>query len=115
MKALLLLLGLAMTAPAYAAQDVFNVLTQDENVVREIRSEGNDIWLKLASGNLNDEIKVRISNQNKDFYRPWFNNEVDLVSKGFRADDVWSDRVQTEAKFVEYWHNDKLVLHLERK
>ena len=115
MKALLLLIGLTMIAPVHAAQDLYNVLSQDTNLIRDIRSEGPDVWIKLASANLNDEITVRISNKNKDFYRPWFNGSVDLVSKGYRGNDVWSDRVQTAGQFIEHWHKGNLVLHLQRK
>jgi hypothetical protein len=115
MKALLLSIGLTIISPVFAAQDLYNVLSQDSNVVTDVRSEDKDVWIKLAAKNLSDEITVRISNKNKDFYRPWFNKDVDLVSKGFRGDQVWSDRVQTEASYIEYWHNNVLVLHLERK
>jgi len=115
MKALLLFIGLTMIAPVYAGQDLFNVLSQDTNLVTDVRSEDKDVWIKLAAANLIDEITVRISNENKDFYRTWFNKNIDLVSKGFRGDQVWSDRVQTEANYIEYWHNNVLVLHLERK
>lgn len=115
MKALLLLIGLTMIAPVYAGQDLYNVLSQDTKLITDVRSEGKDVFIKLASANLSDEITVRISNKNKDYYRPWFTKDIDLVSKGFRGNGVWSDRVQTEANFIEYWHNNVLVLHLERK
>jgi hypothetical protein len=115
MKALMVLIGLLMMAPAHAEQTLFNVLAQDTNLVKDIRSEGDNVWIKLATANLADEITVRISNKDKDFYRPWFNGSVDLESKGFRGNDVWTDRVQTEANFIEYWHNGTLVLHLQRK
>ena len=115
MKALILLIGLLMMASVHAEQSLFNVLAQDKNLIRDIRSEGDNVWIKLSSANLADEITVRISNQDKDFYRPWFNGSVDLESKGFRANDVWTDRVQTEANFIEYWHNGTLILHLQRK
>ena len=115
MKTLILLIGLLMMVPVHAEQNLFNVLSQDTNRVRDIRSEGDNIWIKLAPANLADEIIVRISNQNKDFYRPWFTGSMDLESKGFRGSDVWSDRVQTGASYIEYWIDGALVLHLQRK
>lgn len=115
MKTLMVLVALFMMAPVHAEQNLFNVLAQDTNLVRDVRSEGDNVWIKLAAANLDDEITVRISNKDKDFYRPWFTGSVDLVSKGFRGNDVWSDRVQTGANFIEYWHNGELVLHLQRK
>lgn len=115
MKALILFIGLFMMAPLHAEQNLFNVLAQDTNLVKEVRSEGDNVWIKLTTANLADEITVRISNKDKDFYRPWFNGSVDLESIGFRGNDVWTDRVQTEANYIEYWHNGVLVLHLQRK
>ena len=115
MKTIILLIGFLMMAPVHAEQTLFNVLVQDKNLVRGVRSEDDNVWIKLASANLADTITVRISNKDKDFYRTWFNGSVDLESKGFRGDNVWSDRVQTGASYIEFWHNGTLILHLQRK
>jgi hypothetical protein len=115
MKSLILLIALVMMAPVHAEQNIFNILVQDTSLVKDIRTAGDNVWIKLASANTADEITVRISNKDKDFYRPWFTGSIDLESKGFRGDNVWSDRVQTEANYIEYWHNGSLVLHLQRK
>jgi hypothetical protein len=115
MKTLILLIGLLMMASVHAEQNLFSVLVQDTSLVRDVRSEGDNVWIKLASENLADEIIVRISNNDKEFYRTWFNGNVDLESKGFRGRGVWSDRIQTEANYIEYWFNGTLVLHLQRK
>ena len=115
MKTLILLIGFLMISPVHAEQNLFNVLVQDTSLVKEVRSEGENVWIKLASANLSDGIIVRLSNKDKDFYRPWFNGNLDLESKGFRGNNVWTDRVQTESNYIEYWHNGTLVLHLQRK
>ena len=113
-----LLLGLVCSTlafPVFAQDLAFNILTQDEAVVSAVRSEGDNVWIKLTSDHLTDSITVRISDQNQDAYRTWFNDQLDLVSTGFRGKNVWSDRVQTSAGYIEFWQNDVLVLHLERK
>jgi hypothetical protein len=115
MKTLILLIGLLMMAPVNAEQDLFSVLVQDKSLVRYIRSEGDNVWIKLASAKLADEVTVRISNKDKKLYRTWFNGNVDLESKGFRGSNAWSDRVQTKANYIEYWLNGTLVLHLKRR
>jgi hypothetical protein len=116
MKHILLgLISFLLAFPVIAEEFSFNILAQDEAVVKEVRSEGENVWIKLAPNYLKDSITLRISNQNKDFYRIWFNNEKDLVSSGHRGRNVWTDRVQTGAMYIEYWHNDILVLQLERK
>ncbi len=109
----MLILGLHSTSSW--AESLFNILTQNNSVVTDLRTDEENVWIKLASEHTSEPITVRISDKNKDFYRPWFHGNVDLVSTGFRGNNVWSDRVQTKAKYVEYWLNDELVLHLERK
>jgi len=111
-----LVLMIALASPTMKAADIpFNILEQNKAVVTDIRAEGENVWIKLASAHSSDTIIVRISNKNKDFYRPWFHGNVDLESSGFRGNGVWSDRVQTQAQYIEYWLNDQLVLQLERK
>ena len=109
------LISLLLAFPIFAEVSAFDVLVQDEAVVKDVRSEGDNIWIKLAPNHLNDSITVRISDENRDLYRIWFNNKQDLVSDGIRGSNIWSDRVQTRARYIEYWHNNLLVLHLERK
>jgi hypothetical protein len=115
MKALIILIAILLMAPVHAEQNLFNVLALETKLIKDVRSEGDNVWIKLAPANLSDGIIVRISNKNRDFYRPWFTGNVDLESKGFRGTNAWSDRVQTSASFIEYWHNGTLVLHLQRK
>ena len=93
----------------------FKVLQQDSTIVTDLRVEDNNVWIKLSPEYVNATVIVRISNQNQDFYRPWFHGEIDLVSTGFRGNGVWSDRVQTQANYIEYWVNDAMILQLERQ
>jgi hypothetical protein len=109
------LISFLLAFPVFAEEFAFNILAQDEAVVTAVKSEGDNVWIKLASDHLTDTITVRISDQNRAVYRTWFNDQMDLVSTGFRGKNVWSDRVQTKAGYIEFWHNDVLVLHLERK
>lgn len=109
------IISLSLAFSAFAQDIGLSILAQDETVVKEIRSEGDNVWIKLSPDYLADSITVRISDKNQDLYRIWFNNEQDLVSQGPRGSNVWSDRVQTSARYIEYWHNNLLVLHLERK
>lgn len=92
----------------------FQVLTQDSAIVTDVRFEDGNVWIMLAPEHASHTIIVRISNRNRDFYRPWFNGEMDLVSPGPRGTGTWSDRVQTQANYIEYWAGDNLILHLER-
>lgn len=115
MKNAIALLVLVLAMPVLAAQDIFNVLSQDTNIVVDVRTEDSNVWIKLAPAHLSDELTLRISNKNQDVYRSWFTGEKDLVSSGFRGEGAWSDRVETSANYIEYWHQGVMVLHLERK
>jgi hypothetical protein len=111
-----LIASLLFSLCAAAADDVpFNVLERNSDIVLDVRYEDDNIWIKLSPSHAGETIIVRISNRNRDFYRPWFNGEIDLASSGFRGNQMWTDRVQTQANFVEYWLDDALILHLERK
>ena len=114
-RILIAIVGLFLSFPILAEELSVNILAQDESIVTAVKTEGDNIWIKLTKDHLTDEITVRISNNNQDSYRMWFNGSTDLVSSGYRGNGAWSDRVQSKANFVEYWLEDKLVLHLQRK
>ena len=114
-RILIAIVGLFLSFPILAEELSVNILAQDESIVTAVKTEGDNIWIKLGKDHLSDVITVKISNQNQDSYRTWFNGSTDLVSPGSRGSGGWSDRVQTKASFIEYWLADKLVLHLERK
>ena len=114
-RILIAIVGLFLSFSILAEELSVNILAQEESIVTAVRTEGNNIWIKLGKDHLSDVISVRISNQNQESYRTWFNGSTDLVSSGSRRSGAWSDRVQTSANFVEYWLEDKLVLHLVRK
>lgn len=116
MKKILVTIICALFSLSAIADDLaFKVLSQDKAIVSDVRSDESNVWIKLTADHLVDTVTVRISNKNKDFYRVWFNDSPDLISTGYRGNDVWSDRVQTKANYLEYWVADQLVLHLERK
>ena len=114
-RTLIAIVGLFLSFSILAEELAVDILAQDESIVSAVRTEGDNIWIKLTKDHLSDVITVRISNKNQDSYRTWFNGSTDLVSSGSRRSGGWSDRVQSKASFIEYWQQDKLVLHLKRK
>ncbi|MFT5657172.1 MAG: hypothetical protein ACI9KN_000444 [Gammaproteobacteria bacterium] len=114
-QTLIAIVSLFLSFSIHAQEIAFDILDRDESIVTAVKTEGDNIWIKLTNGHSEDVITVRISDRNQDRYRSWFHGSPDLVSSGFRGNGTWSDRVQTSANFVEYWHEDRLVLHLERK
>jgi hypothetical protein len=49
MKTLILLIGLLMMASVHAEQNLFSVLVQDTSLVRDVRSEGDNVWIEHGS------------------------------------------------------------------
>lgn len=96
----------------------FSVLEIDRNVVEDVFVQGNNIYLKVDKACWEDDFTVKISNENMAGYRTWLGGEEEMPVKVYRSPKEnrqgYTYRVNTEAKYVEYWTNGKLVLHLER-
>lgn len=115
-KLALLISVLLLANPVWADDEgKFVILTQNDSIVSSIRTDAENVWLKLTPDYLSETVTVRISNENRAAYRFWFNGEQDLVSSGERGMGFWTDRVQTKANYIEYWVGEELVLQLQRK
>jgi hypothetical protein len=115
-KLALLISVLLLASPARANEGgQFVILTQNDSIVSGIRTDAENVWLKFTPDYRSEIVTVRISDQNRAAYRFWFNGEQDLVSGGERSMEIWTDRVQTKANYIEYWVGDELVLQLQRE
>jgi hypothetical protein len=120
--AVLLISALFMPMGVLAQEETrcgdFSALTMDEEVVSDIFCEGNDIYLKINKAFWDADFIVRLSNANQMDYRAWLNGELDRVVKVYRSQQTdkqgYTYRINTSARFVEYWMGERLVLHLER-
>jgi len=95
---------------AYAA------IYMDRNVVKDVIVQGKDIYVKIASiGN----ITVKKSNAFKAAYSKWYQSgfvkEVGISNATRRNNKKgYTWRINTSAKFIEYYVNGRMVLHLKR-
>ena len=96
-RTLIAIVGLFLSFFILAEELSVNILAQDESIVTAVKTEGDNIWIKLTKDHLTDVISLRISANNQDSYRTWFNGSTDLISSGFRGNEAWSDRVQSKA------------------
>jgi hypothetical protein len=120
--AVLLIFALFMPMDGLAQEETqygdFIALSMDKEVVSGVFSEGNDIYVKIHKAYWDADFIVRLSNANQMDYRPWLNGELDRVVKVYRSQQTdkqgYTYRINTVAKFVEYWVGDRLVLHLKR-
>jgi len=106
---------------ASARYGAYTAISINRNIVKGVIAEGNNVYVKIPSqGN----ITVKISNGFKSSYRKWgqsrwvdrsgfvktvriSNSDRGTGKKGY----TW--RVNTGAKFIEYYVNGRLVLHLK--
>lgn len=95
----------------------YEALTINGDVIRGVKVEDNgEVWLLLNPDYRERELVVKISNGNQTGYRTWSNGTHELVSpanQGKQA-NAWTDWILTEARFIEYWMSDRLILHLEK-
>ncbi|MBF0278244.1 MAG: hypothetical protein HQM13_10650 [SAR324 cluster bacterium] len=107
--------GQAQEVPGYGD---FRALQIDQNIVKDVIVENNDIYVKLDPIFRNKEISVRISDLLLGAYRIWSDGELEKTVKIYNSNQNgkmdYTYRINTIANFVEYWIDDDLVLHLER-
>jgi len=95
----------------------YRALTLNQSILRDVKvdKEGS-VHLQLYPEHKDKEIVVKISNEKFDSYRKWWHGGYELVSpaKAGKPPYGWTDWVQTEAKYVEYWMDGEVFLHLVR-
>ena len=105
----------AQEAPKYGD---FTAIQIDQEIVKDVVHEENDIYVKLDPSYRNKEIAVRISDAKLKGYRTWADGEIEKSVKIYNSNrnnkKDYTYRINTAANFVEYWIDEKLVLHLEK-
>jgi hypothetical protein len=96
----------------------FSALKLDEQVVEDILTQGNDIYVKIKKPYWGAAFEVKISNHNMADYRKWSNGDEELAVKVYQSQKEnrqgYTYRVSTTAKYVEFWMEGRLILQLER-
>ena len=96
----------------------FTVLSVNETIVEDVVIEGDDIYVKVSQDFWDIYVTVKLSNEYMEGYRSWLNGDMEMPIKVYRSQkrnkQGHTYRINTSAKFVEYWYNGELILHLER-
>ena len=96
----------------------FSAIKMDKDVVEDVFIQGNDIYLKINKAYWGATFKVKISNDNMSGYRTWSSGDEEMAVKVYQSQSQnrqgYTYRINTTARYVEYWMDGKLVLHLER-
>jgi len=118
LSALFLLMPVAVQAEQGAQYGTFSAIKMDQEVVDHVLTEGNDIYVKVKQDHWGDEFMVKISNENMGSYRQWLNGTDEYPVKVYQSQQKgkqgYTYRINTGAKYVEYWTGGNLILHLER-
>ena len=89
----------------------------NREIVRDVRVDAElNMWLQLEIPYKDREIRVKISNEPGRSYRKWWHDQYELVSPANAGKEPlgWTDRIQVQAPYIEYWMDGQLFLHLER-
>jgi hypothetical protein len=116
------ILALCLTAfPAFGQDPVFgpfSALVINEDVVKDVHTGGNDIYVKVAEACRDREFSVKISEENMAGYRRWQDSQAVMKVRVYQSDvrgkQGYTYRINTSAPFVEFWMGEQLILHLKR-
>ena len=96
---------------------VYRALIMNRAIVTDVKVDDElNTYIKLNPDYRMKEIRVKISNSDKGAYREWHSGGFELVSpaNAGRPPYGWTDWIQVRAKYVEYWMDGELFLHLMR-
>ena len=95
----------------------YEALSFDNAILNDVKfeSDGN-VFLRLLPEYKEKELVVKISDGYFASYRQWAHGSYDLVSPATqgKAPYSWTDRVNTGARYIEYWMDGEVFLHLKR-
>jgi hypothetical protein len=105
----------AQQSPTYGPYAAIGI---DKAVVEAVLVQGNDIYVKVSPSYWQSEFTVKGSLKNKEMYWTWANGTKEMPVNVYQSQSKnmqgYTYRINTNAKFVEYWTGGKLVLHLEK-
>ena len=93
----------------------YEAITFNSSIIHDVKvdNEGN-VFLQLLPECKDNELVVKISNEKFGSYRTWWHGGLELVSPANvgKSPMGWTDRVQTKARYIEYWMDGQVFLHL---
>ena len=95
----------------------YQAIAINRGVVRDVKVDKEmNIYLQLFPAHKDKELVVKISDKRFAGYRNWFHGGSELVSpaNAGKTPYGWTDWVQSKAKYIEYWMDGTIFLHLER-
>lgn len=102
------------TLPRFGSYEALSI---EREIIRGVRhADDGKIWLMLNPAYKEREIQLKISAQKGAAYRKWFTGDEVLISPAGqgKAANEWTDWIRTESRYIEYWMDGRLILHLRR-
>lgn len=95
----------------------YEAIVFNKDILQDVRvDDKGDVYIMLQPAHRNDQLTMKISMQPGGPYRKWFTEEEVLVARENtgRAANIWTDRIQTSANYIEYYSGGTLFLHLKK-
>lgn len=118
--ALLVFIGLGSLVSAQEANPIFGpyeAIVYDHDVLQGVKVDGvGNVFIMFRPEKTGTQLILRISMAEGSQYREWFTGGEELIAEENtgRAPNMWTDRIQTSANYIEYWGDGKLFLHLKK-
>lgn len=106
--------GLRNEMPVFGPYEAIAI---NREVVRDVKVDKElNIYLQLFPAHKDKELVVKISNERFSSYREWVHGGLELISpaNAGKTPYGWTDWVQSKAKYIEYWMDGEVFLHLKR-
>lgn len=95
----------------------YQAIAINRGIVRDVKVDKEmNVFLQLFPEHKDKELVVKISNERFAGYRNWVHGSLELVSpaNAGKTPYGWTDRLQAKAKYIEYWMEGSIFLHLKR-
>ena len=96
----------------------YQAIAINRNIVNDVKvDEEMNVHLQLFPAHKDKQLVVKISNERFSSYREWVHGGHELVSPANAGKPSYggTDWVQTEARYIEYWMDGDVFLHLKRR
>lgn len=105
----------AQGAPTFGP---YTAIKMERSVVEDVLVQESGLYVKVTNDYWNKDFIVKISNEDMAYYRTWLNGESEMSIKVYQSQQRnlqgYTYRINTAARFIEYWVDGNLVLHLEK-
>ena len=116
--ALSLFFPLSVAAQGGPTYGPFSALKMDRAVAEDVLVQDNNIYVKVAKEYWDRTFIVKISNEDMANYRHWDTGATEMPVKVYLSQQKnlqgYTYRINTGARFIEYWLDGRLILQLER-